>query len=672
MGSLAALLAAAVLAQGAPAPDPADQAVATYPAAFFASAQPVNAMDMVDRLPGFSFDEGGSVRGLSGAAGNVLIDGRRPASKSDALGDVLGRIPAGQVLRIDVIRGGAPGIDMQRKPVVANIIRDPRGGISGAVEVSDNLRLGAGGRNEASIEGDVSARLGVRVFEASFEYDKGDDSDHAHTDRRRVDQVGRPILISRIDADRPGSELAATAALETPLPIGGLRLDGRYYRDIENITERDDFDLPEGLGVLREAYRGKGGELTARYIAPLAAGAELEVTGLKSWRSNTKGARLTRGQNLSGFDRYDDSGELVGRALVRLQRWETISFEGGLEAAVNRLEGDSILVVDGVPTQVPGSQAEVRERRGEGFVTGVWQAAPTLSAEAGLRVEVSRFSPRRGLENQFQFAKPSAALTWNLSPASLVRARVEREIGQLNFNDFVAEASITNGSVTAGSVDLAPTQTIRAELAFEQQFWERGALVAAIRRERLEDIIDRAPTLGVGGLFDQRRNIGPGRRDILEINSTLPLDGFGAGLPGVLLKGWIKAVRSELTDPTTGEKRRFSDQAALEWNASVTHDLPGWNASWGVDVSGASEKTVYRFDRTETWEAEPWVSAYVDYNPRPDLSLRFELNNLTARSVWNLREVHSGPRHASDLSYVERRDEQSYRNVRLSLRKSFN
>ena len=109
MGLPTSLLLAAALTQGPASPD--DQAVSTYAPDFFSASRPANAMDMINRLPGFSFDGGGNVRGLSGAAGNVLIDGRRPASKSDALSDVLGRVPANQVLRVDVIRGGAPGID---------------------------------------------------------------------------------------------------------------------------------------------------------------------------------------------------------------------------------------------------------------------------------------------------------------------------------------------------------------------------------------------------------------------------------------------------------------------------------------------------------------------------------------------------------------------------------
>jgi hypothetical protein len=51
----------------------------------------------------------------------VLINSKRPASKTEPLGDVLGRIPVAAVERIEVINGGASGIDMQGYPTIANV-----------------------------------------------------------------------------------------------------------------------------------------------------------------------------------------------------------------------------------------------------------------------------------------------------------------------------------------------------------------------------------------------------------------------------------------------------------------------------------------------------------------------------------------------------------------------
>ncbi len=97
--------------------------VIAYTPAFFTEFRPATAQDMVNRIPGFSYNKGDEVRGFGGAAGNVLIDGERPSSKAVTLDEAIRRILVTQVERIDLIRGGAPGIDMQGQAVVANIIR---------------------------------------------------------------------------------------------------------------------------------------------------------------------------------------------------------------------------------------------------------------------------------------------------------------------------------------------------------------------------------------------------------------------------------------------------------------------------------------------------------------------------------------------------------------------
>lgn len=76
---------------------------------FFAAQTPTTALEMVEKVPGFTLNDGDGSRGFEGAVGNVLINGVRPASKSDTGSAVLARTPAAQVERIELIRGGAQG-----------------------------------------------------------------------------------------------------------------------------------------------------------------------------------------------------------------------------------------------------------------------------------------------------------------------------------------------------------------------------------------------------------------------------------------------------------------------------------------------------------------------------------------------------------------------------------
>ena len=95
-----------------------------YDAAFYAQFAPRTALDMVNQTPGFSFDGGDNeTRGFSGAVGNVLIDGERLGAKSQTLEDVLLRVPASEVLRIEILRGTDVAGDASNAAVLANVIR---------------------------------------------------------------------------------------------------------------------------------------------------------------------------------------------------------------------------------------------------------------------------------------------------------------------------------------------------------------------------------------------------------------------------------------------------------------------------------------------------------------------------------------------------------------------
>lgn len=145
----------------------------SYPPAFFAAQRPANAREMLERVPGFTLDYGSSVRGFEGAAGNVLIDGRRPASKTDYLADVLARIPAATVERIDIVRGGAPGVDMQGKPVVANLIL--KTGAGPQAQVTARASHIADGREWGGLEVQASGGAGDRKWDVSAIRAKGID-----------------------------------------------------------------------------------------------------------------------------------------------------------------------------------------------------------------------------------------------------------------------------------------------------------------------------------------------------------------------------------------------------------------------------------------------------------------------------------------------------------------
>ena len=101
-----------------------------YHPADFTRFAPRNALDMIQRVPGFSIRGSAEQRGLGQATGNVLFNGARPSSKSDDIGAQLTRIPADSVNRIEILDGATldiPGLSGE----VANVIYEGSSGWSG-------------------------------------------------------------------------------------------------------------------------------------------------------------------------------------------------------------------------------------------------------------------------------------------------------------------------------------------------------------------------------------------------------------------------------------------------------------------------------------------------------------------------------------------------------------
>src|SRR3546814_8747588 len=164
--------------------------------------------------------------------------------------------------------------------------------------------------------------------------------------------------------------------------------------------------------------------------------------------------------------------------------------------------------------------------------------------------------PYTTLFRSFTYAKPRLALRWDAGEADEWRLSLSREVGQLDFNDFVASASLDGGEVSAGNAELEPDKTWRATLSWEHRFGEDAALTLGWTHDRIDDVVDRVLVVTDDNVFDAPGNIGRGRRDTLSLDLAAPLDAWG------IANGRIRTTvlwrSSSRTDHVTGrpEERR--------------------------------------------------------------------------------------------------------------------
>ncbi len=649
-----------------PAVASAPAGVTVYPPAFFAAMQPQTAYDMINRIPGFVFDSGDTARGFAGTASNVLIDGARPASKSDTADSILSRIPASDVERIELIRGGAPGIDMHGRTVMANVIRKKGDETQITVSVQDNLFLNDG----HTIPGGsiiFSKRFGERTIEAQLSrYSSLDDSVGDGTITTIPSSGGQTIQNARTAGHGGGVGLMTN--YKGP-ELGGnfsanFKLEETYFNNGLS------YGLPPTL-VVNDHQRGRDGELGVNYERKFGK-FDLELIGLQHLERDTATETQIQTGDNAFFHQNLLSGESIGRVVLHYQAHPNLTFEGGGEAVYNFLDGNEYFTDNGAAITLPSSDVTVKETRGEVFGQMDWKITPKLKLEAGARFEYSKISEDGDAhsERSFFYPKPRLLLTWDPWTDTQVRLRFERKLGQLNFSNFVSSVDLAGAGVKGGNPELRPDDHWQYEAAIEQRFWGKGSIVITALHEQISDVSDYIPIAGTIPLIDGPGNIGSGTSDQLDIEGTFPLDRFG--IPGGQFKSTTIWRTSSVTDPVTHQDRRITAQRPDQIQFEYDQDVPQWKSTFSLVWFKGWRETYYRLGEIDRFHiGDQYMQAEWDYTPMKGLKISTQIDNLLPFKFYRHRTVWDGVRNGSPVDFDDYRTITSQPRLWIKIRKTF-
>ena len=675
--SAGALLSGTAWAQEAPhtgahgAVPAVETGVIPYSVEFFAAARPNTAFDMIQRLPGFAFDGGDNARGFAGNAGNVLIDGERPTIKSESLSDVLTRIPASQVERIDLIRGGAPGVDMQGRTVVANVIRKRVDTFQQTLSLGANVFLEEG-RTMPSARYEAVRRSGERVVDFAVSRSAAmDDSTSDNGRRIRRDGTGAIISDERMQNEGDGMPYNLRGSFSTPAFGGKVRINASLGSDA--FKGQAWFQSPGSEVYSLDRSSDREGEVGLTFDRPLGEQTTANLRLLHRMETDEYLGEYRDNADVSRFFADSTSGESIARVELKRTFGDSLRVEGGGEAAFNYLESEIALTDNGVPVLLPFSDVRVEERRGEIYGSLFWKPTSTVSLEGGVRVESSTISQSgdAAVERSFVYPKPRFVATWNPSENTQWRMRIEREVGQLDFGDFVSSAELSNDQVVSGNPELEPDKRWTIEASWERRFWDTGALVLTLRHAQVEDVIGRRPVFDTDGdfLFDSVGNIGEGTDSAIEANLTLPLGRLG--ITGGEFKANVALRDSELTDPATGQSRRFNGQRPDLVELTFRQDMPARKISYELSYYGGWEEARYGYDYELDLEIRHFFRAKLDYKPDPKTTFTAELLNLSRFEFERLRTQYQGVRGGSPIAYTEEISNRSQPRLMLRWRRQF-
>lgn len=642
---------------------PANAAVVPYQTDFFKQYQVSTAFDMVLHVPGFVFDGGESARGFSGTAGNVLIDGQRPTTKAD-LGNTLSNINANQVDHLELITGGAPGIDMHGHRQIVNVVRKkdakPALSLLGIYRVMDGnthagVLLGTFNSNRDGKTTDITAD--VFTF-----FDNG-----ANNARRySTDSSGTELM--KIYQHAGGAGMESQAAHSRPLLGGKITFNGTYnpsvynqetsYHDstgigVEHFTEKD---IPSELGGQYERKFGHGLDVNLNVLDRHERVHDIDVYSDATGTADYQALNLTNERILNGH--------------LAWEKRDGLTFNLGSESVFNSLDRASTFVTSASPLNVPTDTVRVQEDRTESFASVNWKATKKLSFEVEMKVEASTISvPAANRSDSFTYYKPRFQAVYALSDKTKISWKTIRQVDQLSFSGFASSVQLQTSQVTLGNSALVPQKDWLNTLIVEHTFWEKGAISLALEHYDYEDTSDFIAVFDGPDVYTANGNIGNAKADFVHLKLDSPLDKLHVP-NGTLSIDWLYR-HSKVNDPITGRDRRISGMEPHIFTISFSQEFAKSGTSWGLDMQSLGKNRNYMANELDDAHYAPWTQIWFQYKTPKKLTFKASLRNPFGLHYSQDRTVYQGLRDLTPVVLTQSTTSKIPPILELRLKKDF-
>jgi hypothetical protein len=647
---LTSAIALAIITQVAPAHA---QDLRKFDASYFETYAPRTAADMIERLPGFQLTAGSDERGLGAGGANVLINGQLITGKGETPLEQLSRIPATNVVHIEIVEGETldiPGLDGP----VADIVT--RGGqTSGTWRWSPEFRP----RNKAALargaialtrqSGDVTLGLGV-------ELDQLRDGFYGPETLSREDGT---LFETRIEGVEIKGDISRATAT--------IGWDGTNSRSANSKVTIETFNFlrPQFSDTRRIDQGGTDGtvnslfsedRVTLRFDGdaqhPVAFG-KLKLIALIDHETRDLANTLDVFTNANGFTGRQTFAEdiktleTIARAEFDWQNGNNASWQIASEVALNRLDLGTELNVSGTPRR---SDATIEELRYDASLSHNRPLTPSLSMQALVGAEYSTLQ-QGAIERSFVRPKGFVSLAWKPTSNLTTSARLSRDVGQINFRDFLSSVSLVDEFETAANPDLVPPQSWTL-LGRVDRRWSQGHRIALeASHEKISDLVDRIP-VGVNG--DAVGNIDSAWRQELKLTGTVMGAAFGLDGAQFDFSGILR--NSSVTDPVQGFDRQISDLQTQSLRIDYRHDLKGTDWAWGGRFTATEIAPRYQTNIIVRQDINPGDNyIFVEHKDLLGMTVQVRVSELTNSKSNYARTIYTGRRDIGVVSKIESR-----------------
>jgi hypothetical protein len=666
-----------------------------YDAAFFAKYAPRTAYDIVQRIPGFTLDLGANnnngtgntdIRGFAGVAGNVVINGQRPSTKSESLDAYLSRIPASRVKRVEVGPGNLYGADYSSKSQVANLIL-----IEGGGGLAGNATVAADRHYTGVVTPTASASLSLSRGPSTFNI-AGDlaRNDFTEEGADEVYDLGTGELIEfrrKVNkTHEPSPFISAGWSLDKGA-TNSANFNIRYNYDhfiLHQFNHVSPTGAPEHDDRLIEDYPTKILEIGGDVTRPLAGGA-IKLVGLATRRKRRTLDEYLAGdlgptQVAGGFQQLTRSqrNETIGRLTWTRQSLLGFQTEMGGEVALNTLDYNLdffALEPGGGKTRIdlPIQNATVKETRGEVWINAGRPITKTLRMDLGLNYELSHLtvSGDASADRKLGFLKPSITLDWQGPDGWHTQLILRRTVAQLDFFDFISVADLASNQISGGNANLQPQRSWEGRFSIEHPLFGQGKVRIELGYDLVSLLQDRILVFDdQGNGFDAPGNLGTGHRQYADLTFDAPLDRLWKGLR-VKLHGTIQ--RTRVDDPVDGRPRDWSGYfPRWAWDADIRRDIGKF--AYGFAMNDNRHWTQFRTDVLDTRYPKgrfPYADAFIEYRPAANQTLTLNLRDISNGGGGRNLVQFFPNRTAGEPSVLDHRFRNSHLRIGLTFKQSF-
>ncbi|MFT7470780.1 MAG: outer membrane receptor for ferrienterochelin and colicins [Kiritimatiellia bacterium] len=667
-----------------------DESTVTYPASYFADYAPVNAKDMLDRIPGVGSTTGGGpsssggFRGGGGGGGGrgfgsgsgsseILINGKRTAGKNNQTSNVLSRITTEQVNYIQIIRGTSGELDVRGSGQVINVVL-----FEELSNSSMSYQINADRNRDSNIAPGANLSYSNRI--GGFEYVLSAVAEprygHRETEETAIlgDFSANDLVVEDSITEQTSYDLTANLGYEFN-ERSSARLNVLLSEnDNPTKTSRNTTDLtvsPNLLERLRNDIPGEqdNWEIGGDYETFFSNGDRFKILFVLNQenRDRTRERFEIFSDGTEEKNLFLKSGSVTEEEIIRSSYTKNIlegqDIEFGLERAVTTLASNlafGALDPTGIPSPefgglvpipVPGSNSTVEEVRYEPFLIHNWIISPKMSLESTLLYEQSEITQSGDVSNKrdFDFIKPKVDLRYDLTPTLQLRGSIEKIVEQLRFSDFVAatDSNDEDSNVVAGNSDIRQewywSYNFNAEYRLPNDI---GVIDGQVFYHDHRDKIERLDvTLNEDNLLSANGNIGDGKMYGISLNSSIRMRMFD--MPNLLVSTSLSLADSEITDPFTGQDRRMLHHGRGRASVSFRHDIPRLGLNWGASIRNSFNggTRIVDIDDLLNLYGEPGLSLFAEWISPAGTSWRWD-----ARDVGNPEQCSDRTRYVGRLS----------------------